>query len=85
MQLNRSTDYAIQMLVYLAKRSCPDWSYFAMSSNSSILYLKTKWSILKLFRVVRTIGIMIRFNHAKSRFAIFLRMGLAETNQSGGI
>ena len=56
-----------------------------MSSNSSILYLKTKWSILKLFRVVRTIGIMIRFNHAKSRFAIFLRMGLAETNQNGGI
>ena len=66
-----------------------------MSSNSSILYLKTKWSILKLFRVVRTIGIMIGFNlfrvvrtigimigfnHAKSRFAIFLRKGLAQSN-----
>ncbi len=56
-----------------------------MSRNSSVLYLKTKWSILKLFRVVRTIGIMIGFNHAKSRFAIFLRKELAQSNRSGGI
>ena len=48
-----------------------------MSRNSSVLYLKTKWSILKLFRVVRTIGIMVGFNHAKSRFAIFFTEGVS--------
>ena len=42
---------------------------------------KTKWSIFKPYRVAYPIWHMIKLDHAKSGFAIFLNIKLEKTNQ----